>query len=80
MIGCLLNVGTKWMNMLFHAYNVIAYNMCRFSGVVQNLVVEREHLVSHVERRVETSSSRSRREKITSEPASNQPQFWRNNI
>mgnify|MGYP007109622157 CR=1 FL=1 len=51
--------------------NVIAENMRRHLGVMQNLVTERGHPLSHVECWVETRfRSRSRREKMTNELAS----------
>ena len=57
--------------------NAIAENMRRHLGVMQKLVAERGHPLSHVERRVETRfRSRSRREKMTNELASDSTYEW----
>ena len=57
--------------------NAIAENMRRHLGVVQSRVVEREHLLSHVECWVETIfRSRSQLEKMTNEPASDSTYEW----
>ena len=56
---------------------MIVENMCRHLGVVQSRVAEREHPLSQVERRVETRfRSRSWREKMINEPASDSTYEW----